>query len=209
MTIEHLPSPAGNSTMTPDLFTAPDGLIYLSWVEEWGERQGSMWFARWEGTTWSESKMIASGDNWFLNWADYPSLAVNNKGVLTANWREYTGEGKFALSIVVSQSADGGENWSEPFLLHEEGPEEEHAFVSVVPQSDGSFFATWLDGRYLEIQDDIPIGGAMTLRSAVILPDGQVVDRTELDHRVCDCCSTDAVMMTSGPMTIGGSTDVQ
>ena len=40
----------------------------------------------------------------------------------------------------------------------------------------------------------------MTLRSAVITPDGELTQEQEVDESVCDCCQTDMAMTVSGPI---------
>ena len=46
-------------------------------------------------------------------------------------------------------------------------------------------------------------GGAMTLRGALVQPDGRMQDGDyELDGRVCDCCQTDAAMTRGGAVVV-------
>ena len=60
-------SPAGNNSRLPNLFTGPNGQVYMSWVEE-HEQTASLAFSVVRETGWSEQLTIASADNWFLNW---------------------------------------------------------------------------------------------------------------------------------------------
>jgi hypothetical protein len=43
-------------------------------------------------------------------------------------------------------------------------------------------------------------GGPMTLRSALLTPDGQIEQATLLDDRVCECCPTSAVRTAEGAL---------
>ncbi|MDH5455027.1 MAG: exo-alpha-sialidase, partial [Gammaproteobacteria bacterium] len=53
----------------------------------------------------------------------------------------------------------------------------------------------WLDGR------NTP-DAAMTLRSAVITPNGDLVQEQEVDDTVCDCCQTDVAIAAGGPVAV-------
>ena len=87
----------------------------------------------------------------------------------------------------------------------------EHGFVSVVPFGTG-FFVSWLDGRHtMSAAHDIHNshdghghggGGAMTLRAAILGPDGHKSSEWELDGRVCDCCQTGVAVTTNGPIVV-------
>jgi hypothetical protein len=68
-----LPDVAGTGSRTPHLAPAPDGSTIMSWLEprdSWFELR----FATLDGETWSSPQTIARGENWFVNWADFPSV---------------------------------------------------------------------------------------------------------------------------------------
>ncbi len=66
----------------------------------------------------------------------------------------------------------------------------------------------WLDGRNFakaEGSDDSDghshdMSAEMTLRSALLHPDGRLSGEALLDDRVCDCCQTDAVRTSRGAL---------
>lgn len=143
---------------------------------------------------------IARGSGWFVNWADFPSLAIADNGDWVAHWLQRRGAG-YAYDIHVVRSRDGGANWGTPVLMHDDGTRSEHGFVSLAPTGGDGIVAAWLDGRETvssrasghDHGDDHAHGaGRMTLRSARSTRDG-VVDGVQLDASVCDCCQTDAV----------------
>ncbi|MDX1629030.1 MAG: exo-alpha-sialidase, partial [Fulvivirga sp.] len=61
-----------------------------------------------------------------------------------------------------------------------------------------NFFVSWLDGR--NTVGDEEERGAMTVRAAVVAPDGEKLEEWELDSRVCDCCQTTAAITDDGPI---------
>ncbi|HET9433874.1 MAG TPA: hypothetical protein VFO37_08975, partial [Chitinophagaceae bacterium] len=71
--ITMLTSPVGDSCAEPYLFTDRNGIVYLSWIEEIG-KQSTLKFSSYLADKWSEPVTIASGKDWFVNWADYPVI---------------------------------------------------------------------------------------------------------------------------------------
>src|SRR5215213_10594080 len=70
--VREIASPAGVDSREPELFTAPDGRVILSWVEKVGEKRYALRFAARDAAGWSEARTAAEGENWFINWADFP-----------------------------------------------------------------------------------------------------------------------------------------
>lgn len=182
-------------SMAPNLAVGLDGVVYLSWLEPKGDGH-ALRFSTLRDARWTTPKTVAEGDGWFVNWADFPSMAALSDGTLAAHWLVRSGAASYAYDVYVALSDDGGVSWSEPFRPHRDGTETEHGFVSLVPSPNGHFGLIWLDGRNTA---DIP-RGAMTLRYAALLPDGSLRTETEVDSSVCDCCSTDAVVLDSGEL---------
>lgn len=195
-------SPAQTGSAEPFLFTDEAGQVYLSWVER-HDTLSQLKYARLENDQWT-TRLITSGKSWFVNWADYPMLAVNH-GQYVAHYLQKSGEGTFAYDIKLVTSADG-ETWTTPFIIHDDGKQAEHGFVSLLPYGD-NFLVTWLDGRNTVMEGetmDYHEGhhGVMTLRAAIINPAGTKLSEWELDDRTCDCCQTTAVLTSQGPAVI-------
>ncbi|MCH8961398.1 MAG: hypothetical protein IH820_08765 [Bacteroidetes bacterium] len=72
-------SPAAPGSGEPNLHTSADGDVFLSWVEPGAETRHALRFARLEDEAWSAPQTIAEGDDWFVNWADFPSLVALDK----------------------------------------------------------------------------------------------------------------------------------
>jgi len=54
------------------------------WIERLGEGRFSLRFALKEADGWSAPRVIADGANWFVNWADFPSMVAFPDGPLAA-----------------------------------------------------------------------------------------------------------------------------
>lgn len=202
--IKILPSPADSLSAEPYLFTDKNGVVYLSWIERIKETS-FLKFSTLSNDEWAKPGVIASGDNWFVNWADYPMLASDGKGNLIAHILEKSENGTYTYDIKILTSSDKGLNWSQSRILHDDGKKAEHGFVSLLPYEE-NYFISWLDGRNTVMEDRTGHGdahqGAMSLRAASITKTGLKSDEWELDSRVCDCCQTSAAVTSNGPVVI-------
>jgi hypothetical protein len=197
-----LPTPAAPGSRTPNLFATEDA-VYLSWLEPLeaeatapaSTQRGrfALRFSTLEGDEWSAARTIAEGDDFFVNWADFPTLVASD-GVLAAHWLRLNGGRGTAYDVMVTRSTDGGDTWSVPVTPHTDGTQTEHGFVSLVPETGGGFTAVWLDGRKYATAED-QAGREMTLRTASFDAAGNPGGETLLDGRICDCCQTDAAVV--------------
>lgn len=203
--LNYMSSPAMDSAAEPYLVADKDKNVYLSWVEEKGD-SGVLRFSKWTNGEWSDPALIAAGNTWFVNWADYPMIATDGSGNFMAHILDRSGPGKFSYDVKVLTSADSGNTWQSPFVLHDDGKEAEHGFVSFLPYQD-KFLVTWLDGRNtvsgsMEGMSHEGHHGAMTLRAAILDHSGKKSGEWELDAKTCDCCQTTAALTDSGPVVI-------
>lgn len=200
--------PVGATAAQPDLVAAPDGTLLLSWIEP--QASGHVLkFARFDGKGWSSPQPIASGTDWFVNWADTPHVAATADGALWAHWLQKTAEATYAYDVVMSRSGDGGKTWSAPVRINTDGRPAEHGFVSLWPAADDRIGVAWLDGRDAAVAGDASAdaghaghGGAMTLRAATFDAGLQRLDETRIDAMTCDCCQTDVAISSRGPVLV-------
>lgn len=206
--IKILSSPSKSTSGEPFLFTDKDSTVYLSWIETSADKT-ILKFSSLQNNQWSEPMIIATGNTWFVNWADYPMIATNGKQFV-AHFLDKSGEGTYAYDVKLTTSGDSGNKWTEPQVLHDDGKKVEHGFVTLLPYGE-NFFVTWLDGRNTEIEGmkemkgmDHHDGhhGAMSLRAAVIDAKGNKIKEWELDNKTCDCCQTSAAITTNGPVVV-------
>lgn len=206
--IKILSSPSKSTSGEPFLFTDKDSTVYLSWIETSADKT-ILKFSSLQNNQWSDPMIIATGNTWFVNWADYPMIATNGKQFV-AHFLDKSGEGTYAYDVKLTTSGDSGNKWTEPQVLHDDGKKVEHGFVTLLPYGE-NFFVTWLDGRNTEMEGmkemkgmDHHDGhhGAMSLRAAVIDAKGNKIKEWELDNKTCDCCQTSAAITTNGPVVV-------
>jgi len=203
--VSHLDPPVAPGSGEPNLAVAPDGSMLLSWTERDGEGYRLEFARRQNGGEWSAPREIAHGDDWFVNWADFPSMAVAEDGTLFAHWLQMSGgDTAYSYDVRVAWSRDAGETWSEPITPHDDGTLTEHGFVSMVPAGGDQVSLVWLDGRETVGASEGGHASAarMTIRSGVLDSTGEITRPALLDDRVCDCCQTSAARTPDGLIAV-------
>jgi hypothetical protein len=197
-------TPAAPGSRFPNLAHALDGQPVMSWLEPVAGGGYALRYSAWSGASWSRPGTVAEGKDWFVNWADFPSVVPVSGQFWAAHWPQQRPGDVYSYDVRISVSADAGGTWSPSMSPHDDGTPTEHGFVSLLPAGP-AVRAVWLDGRNTSGEHDHAggAGGPMTLRSALIDPDArrQGPD-VELDSRVCDCCQTDAALTREGPVVV-------
>ncbi|MEJ8566396.1 sialidase family protein [Elongatibacter sediminis] len=194
---------AAPGSSAPNLARGPDGTLVLSWLETEG-RSAELRFSTLEPEGWGPPRTVAGGDDWFVNWADFPSVVPISENLWAAHWLQLSAGGMYTYDVAIALSRDGGETWDAPVTPHRDGTASEHGFVSLFPWH-GGVGAVWLDGRRTVSEEERGEDGklnGMTLRSAVLSPAGDLGHQAEIDGLVCDCCQTDVAIPRSGPVVV-------
>lgn len=202
-TVERWTLPAPPGSAQPHLSQAPGGDLLLSWIERVPAGGHRLVFARHaaKGSAWSAPQVIAQGNDWFVNWADFPALQALPDGSLWAHTLVKNGEATYAYDVRLHVSRDGGRRWRPADAVHDDGTPTEHGFASLWPQSRDQLGIVWLDGRKTaggHDHADHGGAGAMTLRAATFGAAGAKRAEFELDAMTCDCCQTDAAVSADG-----------
>jgi hypothetical protein len=187
-----VPVPAVPGATSASLTTAPDGTVWLAWVESAADGTTVLRCATLDSAVpaWTTPRTVAHGSDWLVSEADPPSLAVEPGGRLTAVWlaRVSTSSHSAGSVAFIRQSTDRGRTWSTPVRLTRESTSVK--FVSLQPLDDGRVLAAWLDGRGQH--DD---HGTRQLFSRVI---GRAGPDQLVDDSVCDCCRTTLARFADG-----------
>jgi len=201
--VTYISAPTGLNSSESSLHKADDGSIYISWIETGKNNSSKLLLSKLnDNNTWSEAQTIATGDNWFLNWADFPSVTSFGNN-LVAHYLEKSASDTYAYDVKLTISNDDGNNWSDAITPHTDSTNTEHGFVSKLQMDNDSFLSVWLDGRQMAYaEQDSTIAKQMTLRAATFNSKGNVENEYLLDGRVCDCCQTDAAMTEEGSIVI-------
>lgn len=183
--------------------TSHQDKIYISWVEQ-SEKTSRFYFGQLEQNEVQSVQLIAEGDDWFVNWADFPQIRFFEDGSIIAVFLKKSGPGTFAYDVMYTLSKNG-EDWTLPRKLHDDDSQTEHGFVSMSPWGE-NMLITWLDGRNTAGEHthhhDHGHQGQMSLRAAVLDSKGDKLNEWLLEDRVCDCCQTGSTVSNSGPAVV-------
>lgn len=195
----HLPS--GTNAMGARLSSGPGGPVLVSWMQR-EDTGATLRFSRYEVGEWRNPQIVVTDPEMFVNWADLPSVTPLRDGHWVAHWLSKSGTETYAYDVLVTQSSDEGQSWGEPLRPHTDATPTEHGFVSILPLNDSSLLL-WLDGRNTAAQPaSEPLQSSMTLRSAIVTPQGAISGEQLVDGSVCDCCQTDAAVSSAGPIAV-------
>jgi len=198
--IEEIPFLYGDNNAQPNLVSS-NGTLSLSWISSKRENKASLHFSQFKKGKWIKPQTIANGSDWFVNWADFPAHAINEDLIITSHLKK-SASGTYTYDVILNLKKLSGEKIKENFLLNTDGVKAEHGFVSIVPNNNKGFFITWLDGRNTVEKKLDGHHKPMTIRFAEITNKGDVINESELDAAVCDCCQTSIGMTNNGPIIV-------
>jgi hypothetical protein len=201
--VHPLSSPAAQASAQPQLSVSDRGVL-LSWIERDGSR-ATLKFAERTGSGWTEPRTVASGDDWFVNWADVPSVVRLTDGSLAAHWLQKSGPDTYSYDVRLAWSKDDGKTWSSSMTPHTDGTKTEHGFASLFQMPDAGLGMVWLDGRAMKPESPgdshgAEDRGAMSVRFATFDTQWKQTSEMPIDLRVCECCPTAAAVTTDGPV---------
>ena len=189
-----------NSNAQPSL-TSSNGSLALTWISSDKDMNASLNFRQFKNEKWTNPQTLAIGSDWFINWADFPTHAINGDRVLTSYLKK-SASGTYTYDVFLNLQKLSGEKIKEDFILNTDGFKAEHGFVSIAEGNNEGFFITWLDGRNTVEKELNGNHKPMTIRFAEITNAGDIVNEIELDSSVCDCCQTSITNTDKGPIVV-------
>ena len=178
-----------------------NGDLSLTWISSDQDMNANLNFRQFIDDKWTDSKTFANGSDWFINWADFPTHAISGDRILTSYLKK-SASGKYTYDVFLNLRDLSGDKIKEDFILNTDGFKAEHGFVSIVAKDKEGFFVTWLDGRNTVEKDLEGNPKPMTIRFAEITNAGDIINETELDSNVCDCCQTSITHTDKGPLVV-------
>jgi hypothetical protein len=200
--IQSIASPAAPGSAQPQLTVSGKGVL-LSWIERTGSF-AALKFAERTANGWTAVRQVAAGSDWFVNWADVPSVLRLADGSIYGHWLQKSGTGTYAYDVRLARSTDDGRTFSASFLPHDDGTQTEHGFASLFQMPGAGLGLVWLDGRAMEgsagHEAHSEPAAAMSVRGAVYDITGTQKSEGPIDLRVCECCPTAAAVTAEGPI---------
>lgn len=212
-------APGGQARVTPiesaaaegsgmySLETGADGRVYLAWIKPLAEDGHALEFSRLENGRWQPPREIARGSNWFVNWADHPSVTALADGTLMAHWLVHTGRksGSYGYGVHAAQSSDAGATWRAVFEDGMENVSDYAGFLTFGSDPRGAR-AVYLS----PVKPDTGSAGhegpgpepVKTLAAVAFDQSGTPIARQVIDGDVCSCCPTDMALTDEGLVAV-------
>ena len=196
--IEGVPSPAPAGAHEPSLTSHKDKL-YMSWMEQAGAQTRVM-MAVLMPDGWSVPRVVHEGNDLFVNWADFPGIAVFEDGTIAVHWLREIGPSSSGYQVEISLSHDSGVTWSQPLIPHADRSFVQHGFVAMLPAGQKGLVVIWLDGRAYTVEGDkaLPTQDAMQLRATTLTRNSALGNDVIIDLQTCSCCQTSLAAMGDG-----------
>jgi len=199
ITVSPVTTPAGANSSEPQLTVSDKGII-LSWIEQSGQSTATLKFAERTASGWTPAATVASGNQWFVSYADPPHVIRRPDGTLLANWMVATDPILEGSDLNLTYSKDNGKTWAAPILPHHDSSMAQHEFPAFFDLPNNGLGLVWLDGRAVADSPNDPEKASMALRYAAFDSSWKQVADTVIDNRTCDCCSTTAVATADGEL---------
>jgi len=179
--------PRPDSSTTPTAAFAPDGTLWLAWVDgphvhAGASKDGGATFVSAVAVNPEAEPIDANGEA-------RPKIAIGAKGEVYVSYtrklaKPYTGEIRF------SRSTDGGRSFSPPVTVNDDGLATGHRFDTLAVAPNGDVHLVWIDkrdGEAAAARGDAYEGAA--LYDAVSIDGGATFAKNrKLKDHVCECC---------------------
>src|SRR5512139_1328503 len=177
------------------------GRIWLAKVES-----QRLWVARSDdgGRRFSEPVMVSPEPEEIAADAENrPKIAVARDGTVLLSWTQSLPQ-KYSGNIRFARSTDGGQSFSAPITLNDDGRITSHRFDSLAIDGAGRMVVVWLDARDRDAAREK--GGAFPGVSVYL---AQSADNgahfsanRKLTEHTCECCRTSLTWTAEGPVAL-------
>ena len=188
--------PFGEGSRYPHLTKNYSGGLLVSWFEPVDSTTFGLFWSEYDKGVWSKPGLIYSSGDFFINWADFPSIFHFSDSVFVAHWPEMSSTGTYDYDVKLAFSMDRGLSWSDPIIPHRDGKNAEHGFVSFYKDDKENLGLVWLDGRQMAGgHGGQGTPGNMNLYTTSF--DQDLIQNNDIliDAMVCECCPTSAVQI--------------
>ncbi|MBT4318102.1 MAG: hypothetical protein HOD52_03360 [Candidatus Marinimicrobia bacterium] len=177
----------------PRLSPTKNNGMLMSWFEKIDSLNWAINWSEFSDGEWSKNQTISKDKDYFVNWADFPSIYHFGGDTIAAHWLQKSGQGSYDYDIKVITSYDRGNNWSKPKTPHLDGVKGEHGFVSFFKNLNDQLGLVWLDGRNMGGSHSEDEYGSMNLYQTTFTSNGELNLEMRIDDMVCECCPTSAI----------------
>ncbi|WP_152543049.1 sialidase family protein [Sulfitobacter mediterraneus] len=159
-------------------------------------------FARLDDVGWSNPVTVGRGEDLFVNWADFPTVAAFGDGNIALHWLRRASRSGYGYHVELSLSNDIGRSWSDPIIPYSDRSDQQHGFVTMSGNADGALELLWLDARGYGQTGLLARADNMQLRATRIDADGRLESDRPVDSKTCSCCQTSSARLGDGSLVV-------
>ncbi|HEV2834380.1 MAG TPA: sialidase family protein [Pyrinomonadaceae bacterium] len=197
----------------PVTATAPDGGLYVAWVNHDANNQADVMLARFnnEGVASNSPVRVNPQAGVATAWrGDPPSVAVADRSVYVLWTARVESEGRKGTDIYLSVSLDEGKTFASPVKVNDDKLPGAHGMHSLAVSKDGKIYAAWLDERNIQQPKPSKHAGGHHMESNRELFVAQSADggktfssNRKVAENVCPCCKTALTVSPDGTVYAG------
>jgi len=195
-----LEPPTSGIAQEPYLAVSGKSLL-MSWMVP-SASETLVQFARFDEVGWSKPVTVGRGEDIFVNWADFPTVAAFGDSGIALHWLRNAGPSGYGYHVELSLSNDMGSSWSDPIIPYSDRSDQQHGFVTMSGNSDGALDLLWLDARNYGKTGLLARPDAMQLRATRIDADGWHKSDRPVDTKTCSCCQTSSARLGDGSLVV-------
>lgn len=206
----------------PSIAAAPDGGVYIVWVEHLPQKRANVFLRRFDGEQKPSGEAVrvnpeaGSATAWR---GDQPTVKTSADGTVYVGWtkRVETADG-MANDLYLSVSRDGGKIFDAPVKVNDDNLAADRGMHSLEIDKKGRIFFAWLDERYLKAS--APVQTAPANNSGAATHDHAEANREvyvavssdggktfaankKIAANACPCCKTSMTTAPDGRLYIG------
>ena len=183
--VTEIANPATPGSQAPNLSTAPDGSLILTWIELSGTDK-AVRFSLWKNGTWTDPSTVIQSADLQADAAAPPNVVKLPNGTLVAVWSQWVkspgkANGNFLFASV---SGDAAKSWSRPVRIHSDVGISEHSYESIAATAPDEAKIIWLDSH------DWDAKHTYRLMSVTVNAHGDLGAEKTVDADTCTCCPT-------------------
>lgn len=147
-------SETGIDAAEPAVAAAPDGGIFVVWVEHGTGKTADVFLQKFDigGKTVSEKTRVNANAGEATAWrGDPPTLVVGAAGAIYVGWtKRVKTETATGTDFYISVSRDGGKTFQSAVKVNDDAAPASHGMHSLAVDKNGKIFAAWLDERNIK-----------------------------------------------------------
>jgi hypothetical protein len=185
----------------PTVAPAPDGTIFIAWVEHREKKEADVMLAHLdrEGRVSGEPVRVNGKAGEATAWrGDPPTVAVSPDGTVYVGWTARVAAQGYANDLYLSVSRDGGKSFEHPVKVNDDEKKVAHAMHSLAVAADNRVYVVWLDERNVVMPPADVKGKKMEHMEAnrevffaASLDGGRTFSRNiRVGQEACPCCKT-------------------